>query len=154
MKLGKGCMVYGLVMLALLALMFLGTFLGTGIASVLPEKTGETAFLASAGLSGLAGMAFGLMWLGGSLPGFAVLAQKKYLAQFAGAFTRAGCALILFGWWIPLVLMGLALMLGPIWWLIASSLKPRRECPACKQIIAGDASRCPHCAAEVTPAVI
>jgi RNA polymerase subunit RPABC4/transcription elongation factor Spt4 len=95
--------------------------------------------------------AFGMLlilavWLSGPVAGVILLSKKKYLGETAGA----GCALlVLAGWWA----LPIGLVTGPLLWLVALFLPPRMTCPACKQIIAGDATRCPHCATEVSPII-
>jgi hypothetical protein len=73
------------------------------------------------------------VWLSGSVMGVILLAKKEY---------RAGCALLI-----------LAGVTGPLLWLVALFLPARMRCPACREIIAGDATRCSHCATVVTPII-
>ena len=84
------------------------------------------------------------LWLIAGILGLVLLRKKYYLT-----FSSAGIALLLFGWWVLLF----AFAGGAITWWIARSLKARRKCPACKQIIPGDATRCPRCGADVKPII-
>jgi hypothetical protein len=66
-----------------------------------------------------------------------------------GMAWNAGCLFVLVGWWaIPLLLI-----LGPIWLLIAASLEQKQQCPHCKKMIPGSASRCSFCQGEVVPLI-
>ncbi len=88
----------------------------------------------------------GILWVSGSFAGIALMFQKKYLAQVLSW----GCVFWLFlGWWLIWFILGL----GPFIYAIALTLKPRRDCPFCKVIIPGDASRCPNCHADITPII-
>lgn len=85
----------------------------------------------------------GLAWIGSGIWGMIRIVQKGYLG---GLTWGIGCLLfILFGWWaIPI-----ALCLGPVWLGIAAILEPKKRCPYCKNMIAGSATRCEHCHADL-----
>lgn len=86
------------------------------------------------------------LWAGSALFGMIWVGQKGY---FSGMAWNAGCVFVLVGWWaIPLLLV-----LGPIWLLIAASLEQKQQCPHCKKMIPGSASRCSFCQGEVVPLI-
>jgi hypothetical protein len=122
---GIGCLIYGIALLVLAVSTL-------AIGERAEEEAGPLAALML------------LVWFAGSIPGFILLAQKKYLAWF----TALGCIVwLLVGWWaFPLLLV-----LGPVTWAVALFLTPRRNCPFCRRLIAGNATRCPYCTAEVEP---
>jgi len=138
-----GCLIYGIgVTLLAVAVVALSSVL---------QATGSS----EEDITGLFGpLACGvyLIWGAGSIPGLVILAQKKYLAWFSAIFSGLGCVvLILIGWIAIPILCTLWMMAGPFLWLIALVVPPRRQCPNCKKIIAGSATRCPHCTSELTP---
>lgn len=86
------------------------------------------------------------LWAGNALFGMVWVGQKGY---FSGMAWNAGCVFVLVGWWaIPLLLI-----LGPLWLLIAASLEQKQQCPHCKKMIPGSASRCSFCQGEVAPLI-
>jgi hypothetical protein len=86
------------------------------------------------------------LWACSALIGMIWVGSKGY---FWGMAWNASCVFILVGWWaIPLLLI-----LGPIWLLIAASLEQKQQCPHCKKMIPGSASRCSFCQGEVVPLI-
>jgi hypothetical protein len=84
-----------------------------------------------------------VLWLLSGIAGTIILIAKGY----AGGLANWGCIVwILFGWWGLLIIPAL----GPITLLIALSLKAKKRCPYCRELIAGDAIRCPKCQADLT----
>ena len=130
---GAGFSKWWKLFLAVVLLMMVGGWIGTA----LDENVGEVLLLIFYILM------LGL-WIVAGISGVVLLRRKYYLT-----FKSAGIALLLFGWWVPIFLY----LGGPLVWWIARSLKPRRKCPACKQIIPGDATRCPYCGADVKPII-
>lgn len=85
-------------------------------------------------------------WFAALIPGVILLYKKKYLSDLG----VAGCAsFILFGWLAIL----LGFLSGPLVWAVALFLPPKRECPSCKTVIPGNATRCASCGTEVTPII-
>ena len=113
---------------------FLGSMIIGGIGAVIGSDDVNT----------VGGVLVFILWIAAGILGVMLLRRKYYLT-----FKTAGIALLLFGWWVPILLY----IGGPFVWWIARSLRPRRKCPACKQIIPGDANRCPHCGVDVTPII-
>jgi len=81
-----------------------------------------------------------VLWVLAGIAGTIIIIAKGYAAGL-------GCAVwILFGWWGLLIIPAG----GPITLLIALLLKAKKRCPYCRELIAGDAIRCPKCQADLT----
>lgn len=132
-KQNRGCLIYGAVLAGILFVVLI-------LALASPDS--QTLYDVWSALV----VTLPLLWVGGAIPGFVILAKKKYLSHVAGC---GFLGWLLVGWW----LLAIVALAGPLLWLIAMNLTPRRICPACKSNIPGDATRCPHCQTDVAPIV-
>lgn len=128
--LGIGCLAYGVVAVVVLVVVLPAFGPGKGGGLVKRLRPRPILCLPAA------------LWLGGALPGIAILSRKRYLAWFSSIAGGLGCVALLF-------LGGTWLATGPFFWIIALLLPQRMECPSCTRVISNRATTCPYCSSEV-----
>jgi len=121
-----GCLVYGLVVALFLCNM---TALYLFNQTVLGNYVFFVAFF---------------LWVAGFVPGVVLIIRKRYLSEVG----TIGWALItLLGWSMILV----ALVLGPLVWVVGFLLPQRVTCPFCTRLISSNATKCPYCCTQLQP---